>query len=69
MDGFMAVKEAADAVGVSRFTIWRLIREGKIEAYQSQRDRRERLVNMATLHSILKPQPINLIVESSKEKS
>ncbi len=55
---FLTLQEAADLMGVSRFKLWRLVREGKLVAHQSERDRREKLVRRADIESLLTPRPI-----------
>lgn len=54
---FMTIKQAAEALGVDRVTIWRRIRSGELEVFQSQVDRRERLVRRADIEAMLRPVP------------
>lgn len=55
---FRNIQDAAKAVGMSRFTVWRLIRDGKLHVYQSEIDRRAKLVNMADLAHLIEPKLI-----------
>jgi len=57
---FLTLQEAADVMGVSRFKLWRLVRDGKLVAHQSERDRREKLVRRADVEAVIKPRPIAL---------
>ena len=52
---YMTLGEAADALGISRATIWRRIRNGEIVAFQSHQDRRKKLVRRADVEELLKP--------------
>ena len=55
---YLSLQEAADLMGVSRFKLWRLVREGKLAAHQSERDRREKLVRRADVEAVIRPRPI-----------
>lgn len=52
---YLTLGEAAELIGVSRFTLWRRIREADIPTYKSPRDRRYRMVKRADLEKILIP--------------
>lgn len=52
---YLGLREAAELMGVSRFTIWRLIRDGQLPAYQSQVDRRQKLVRRSDVESLMQP--------------
>jgi excisionase family DNA binding protein len=54
---YLSLQEAADLMGVSRFKIWRLVREGKLETFESERDRRERLVRRTDIEALIRPRP------------
>lgn len=62
-DEFMTLNEAAEALGVSRATIWRRIQKGEIVAFQSQQDRRQRLVRRKDIEAMMRP----VEVEPGKE--
>ena len=64
MDEFLTVQEAAQLMGVSRFTVWRRIKDGQLQAYEAGVDRRVRLVKRADIEALMRPQPIE---ESKKE--
>ncbi len=57
-DEYMTIKEAAEALGVSRVTIYRRVRDGELEAYQSRADRRERLVRRADIEELMRPETL-----------
>ncbi len=61
----MTLTEAAEALGVSRFKISRLVREGAIRAFVSPLDRRQRLVRRADVEA-LKQQLIPVEIETGK---
>lgn len=63
---FMTINEAADRLGVTRITIWRRIKDGDLEAFQSQSDRRERLVRRAAVEALLRPTPIRQEADAKK---
>jgi excisionase family DNA binding protein len=43
-DDYVTMTEAQEMLGVSRFKIWQLVKEGKLQAYQSELDRRQKLI-------------------------
>jgi excisionase family DNA binding protein len=57
-DSFMTLGEAAEALGVSRATLWRRVQAGEIIAFQSQRDRRQKLVRRSDIEALMKPTAI-----------
>jgi excisionase family DNA binding protein len=56
---FMSLQEAADALGVSRFTLWRLIRDEQLAAYQLPADRRRKLVKRSEVEALKRPRPVD----------
>jgi excisionase family DNA binding protein len=59
MDGdFVTMREAAEILGVSKFTMWRLVRDGELVAYRSGSDRREKLVRRTDVEAYKAPKPI-----------
>jgi excisionase family DNA binding protein len=59
MDGeFVTMREAQEILGVSNFTMWRMVRDGELTAYQSATDKRKKLIRRADLEALLRPQPI-----------
>jgi excisionase family DNA binding protein len=61
----MTLTEVAEALGVSRFKISRLIREGTLRAYVSPLDRRLRLVRQSDVEA-LKQQLVPGEIETGK---
>lgn len=57
-DEYLGLQEAADLMGVSRFTLWRLIRDGQLTAYQSEADKRRKLVRRADVEALREPKPL-----------
>ncbi len=55
---YLTLGEAADYSRVSRVTIWRMVKEGRLPAYQNPRDRRVKLVKRAELDEALRIIPL-----------
>lgn len=55
---FVTMREAQEILGVSSFTIWRMVRDGELRAYQSGTDRRKKLIRRSDLDALAKPKPI-----------
>jgi len=51
-DDYVTMTEAQEILGVSRFKIWQLVREGKLETFQSDLDRRQKLIRRRDLDSL-----------------
>jgi excisionase family DNA binding protein len=58
MDDYLTLKEAADLLGVSRWTIWRRVRAGELQAHKAGVDRRTRLVKRADVEALMHPHAI-----------
>jgi excisionase family DNA binding protein len=58
MDDFVTMQQAADMMGVSYWTVYRLVKAGKLQAYQLPSNRRLRLVKRADLAALMTPTPI-----------
>ncbi len=56
---FISLQEAAEVLEVSRFTLWRLIRDGQLTAYQSSSDRRRKLVRREDVEALKQPRPVD----------
>ena len=54
---FVTMTEAQALLGVSRFKIWQLVRNGEIETFESQLDRRQKLIRRADLDALRNPRP------------
>ena len=59
-DDFVTLVEAADELGVSRFKISRLIRDGELRAYVSPLNRKQKLVRRGDLAALKKPVPVEI---------
>ena len=54
-DAFVTMSEAQEILGVSRFKIWQLVKEGKLPTFRSELDRREKLIRRSDLDAIRQP--------------
>ena len=57
-DEFIPLKEAADYLGISRTTLWSMVREARITAYSKATDRRSKLFRKSDLDDLKRPQPL-----------
>ncbi len=57
MDEYLNLVEATRYLGVSRMTLYKLIREGKLPTYRSELNRAVRLVKRADLDRLRLPRP------------
>lgn len=57
-DEYLTLTQATEVVNISRATLWRRLREEGIQTYQSQQDRRVRLVKRSDLDVLLQPRPV-----------
>jgi excisionase family DNA binding protein len=60
MDDFLTLQQAADLMGVHRITVWRLVRAGKLQMYQSETNRRVKLVKRSDVEALVRPRPIEV---------
>ncbi len=60
-EAFVTMREAQDVLGVSSFTIWRMVRDGELTAYQSRTDRRKKLIRRADLEALKQPAPMGTV--------
>jgi excisionase family DNA binding protein len=58
LDDFLTLQQAADLMRVHRITVWRLVRDGKLRMYQSETNRRVKLVKRADVEALMRPRPI-----------
>jgi excisionase family DNA binding protein len=49
----VTLSDAAVRLGVSRTTVWAMVRSGQLEAYQDPIDKRRRLIPMQSIRSLL----------------
>ena len=59
MDDFVTMQQAAALMGVSRWTLWRLVKEGRLPSYESEINRRVKLVKRADLAGLMAPKRID----------
>jgi len=57
MDEYLNLVEAARYLGISRMTLYKLIREGKLPTFQSDLHQAVRLVRRADLDQLRQPKP------------
>ncbi len=56
---FVTMREAQEELGVSNYTIWRMVRDGELTAYQSSLDRRRKMIRRADLDRLRELRPID----------
>jgi excisionase family DNA binding protein len=54
-DEYVTMTEAQEILGVSRFKIWQLVKDGRLPTFQSELDRRQKLIRRADLDALRKP--------------
>jgi excisionase family DNA binding protein len=59
-DDFITLVEAAEELGVSRFKISRLIRDGQLRAFVSPLNRKQKLVRRGDLAALKDPVPVEI---------
>jgi excisionase family DNA binding protein len=55
---FLTLTEAAEELGVSRFKMSRLIRDGELQVFVSPLNRRQKLVRRGDLAPLKEPMPV-----------
>jgi excisionase family DNA binding protein len=50
---YFTIQDAAEALGVNRKRIWRMIRDGQLEAITNPVDRREKLIPREAIERLL----------------
>ncbi len=55
---FVTMREAQEILNVSNYTMWKMVKEGRVPAYQSQVDRRRKLIRRSDLDTIKEARPI-----------
>jgi excisionase family DNA binding protein len=55
---FVTMKEAQEILNVSNYTMWKMVKDGRIKAYQSEVDRRRKLIRRSDLDGIMQARPI-----------
>ena len=51
---FVTMREARELLGVSNYTIWRMVKEGRLRTYELPTDRRVKLVLRSDLEPLRK---------------
>jgi excisionase family DNA binding protein len=59
-DEYVTMREAQEILGVSNFTIWQMVKDGRLTAFRSDADRRKKLVRRGELDALLAPKPIEM---------
>lgn len=54
-DEFVTMTEAAELLGISKATMWRRVKAGEIEVYESQVDRRRKLIRKSDIKALQSP--------------
>ena len=58
-EGYLTLVEAARVAGVSRAKLWRMVRSGRLRAYEDPRDARVKLIRRDELDAALQPVPLD----------
>ncbi len=66
---FVTMAEARAILGVSNYTIWRMVREGELTAYQSAVDRRRKMIRRADLDRLRELRPLDRRTKATTHKS
>ena len=66
-DDMLTLGEAAEAFAIPRIKLWRWVKGGKLVAFQSERDLREKLVRRGDVEALLRPRPIRDVARDSAE--
>jgi len=66
-DDYVTMREAQEILGVSNFTVWQMVKTGRLTAYRSGTDRRKKLVRRADLTALQQPQPIDDAPDDTKK--
>ncbi len=57
---FVTMREAQEILGVSNFTIWQMVKDGRLPTFRSEVDRRKKLIRRSDLGAMQAPKPIDL---------
>jgi excisionase family DNA binding protein len=52
---YMSLSDAAKYLGVSRNKLWRMVKDGRLEAYDNPKDDRVKLVKQSDLDALQQP--------------
>ena len=55
---FLTMTEAIEYLGVSPDMMWRLVRDGRLLAFEDQLDRRKKLLKLSDLKALKTPRPM-----------
>jgi excisionase family DNA binding protein len=67
-DQYLGITEAADHLGVSRYTMWRLVRKGEIPTFVSPLNRRKKLVRRDDVEQLKLPVPVHEAGKVQKDR-
>ena len=59
-DEYVTMREAQEILGVSNFTIWQMVKDGRLPAFRSSVDRRKKLIRRGDLDALRAPTPIEV---------
>jgi excisionase family DNA binding protein len=59
-DEFVTLGEAQEILGVSNFTVWQMVKDGRLSTFRSEVDRRKKLVRRSDLDALMQPRPTDL---------
>jgi len=56
--GFLTMAQAQERLGVSKVTLAKMVREGRLPAYRDERDKRIKLVKPEDVERLTQPTPL-----------
>ena len=66
-DEYVTMREAQEILGVSNFTIWQMVKDGRLTTFRSDVDRRKKLVRRSDLTALLAPKSIAVNEQAGDE--
>ena len=66
-DDYVTMREAQEILGVSNFTVWQMVKDGRLTAYRSETDRRKKLIRRADLSALQQPQVMGEATDDAKK--
>jgi len=67
-EDFVTMREAQEILGVSNFTIWQMVKDGRLPTFRSEVDRRKKLIRRSDLDAMMAPRPID-ITERTEDRA
>jgi excisionase family DNA binding protein len=58
VDEFVTMGKAQELLGVSKFTVWQMVKDGRLTAYQLPTDRRHKYIRIDEIQAMKQLRPI-----------